>query len=85
LLQGFSAGAELGGVVVYLAEISPPNRRAFYTCWQVGSQQFAVMAASLIGLVLLYTLSTEELARLGLAYSAIDWLCRYSVDVLAAF
>lgn len=65
LLQGFSAGAELGGVVVYLAEISPPNRRAFYTCWQVGSQQFAVMAASIIGLVLLYNMSTEDLHDCG--------------------
>lgn len=65
LLQGFSAGAELGGVVVYLAEISPPNRRAFYTCWQVGSQQFAVMAASIIGLVLLYNMSTEDLHDWG--------------------
>lgn len=65
LLQGFSAGAELGGVVVYLAEIAPPNRRAFYTCWQVGSQQFAVMAASLIGLVLLYTLPTQDLHDWG--------------------
>ncbi len=65
LLQGFSAGAELGGVVVYLAEISPPHRRAFYTCWQVGSQQFAVMTASLVGLVLLYTMSSENLHDWG--------------------
>lgn len=65
LLQGFSAGAELGGVVVYLAEIAPPNRRAFYTCWQAGSQQFAVMTASLVGLALLYTMPTEELHDWG--------------------
>lgn len=65
LLQGFSAGAELGGVVVYLAEIAPPTRRAFYTCWQVGSQQFAVMTASIAGLTLLYWLSPEELRTWG--------------------
>ena len=65
LLQGFSAGAELGGAVVYLAEIAPPNRRAFYTCWQVGSQQFAVMAASIIGLVLLYALTPDEVRSWG--------------------
>lgn len=65
LLQGFSAGAELGGVVVYLAEIAPRNRRAFYTCWQAGSQQFAVMAASIVGLVLLNTMSTEALHDWG--------------------
>lgn len=65
LLQGFSAGAELGGVVVYLAEIAPSNRRAFYTCWQVGSQQFAVMAASIVGIAILQTLSPEQLQSWG--------------------
>ena len=44
LLQGFSAGAELGGVSVYLAEIATPGRRGFYTAWQSGSQQVAVVA-----------------------------------------
>ncbi|SAL66008.1 tricarballylate/proton symporter TcuC [Caballeronia humi] len=65
LLQGFSAGAELGGVVVYLAEIAPPKKRAFYTCWQAGSQQLSVMAASLVGLILLYWLAPNELHAWG--------------------
>src|SRR5438874_5188079 len=30
LLQGFSAGVELGGVSVYLAEIAPPGRKGFF-------------------------------------------------------
>lgn len=38
LLQGFSAGAELGGVSVYLAEIATPGKKGFYTSWQSGSQ-----------------------------------------------
>ena len=29
LVQGFSAGAELGNVSVYLAEIAPPGRKGF--------------------------------------------------------
>ncbi|KAA1014578.1 MFS transporter [Paraburkholderia panacisoli] len=65
LLQGFSAGAELGGVVVYLAEIAPRKRRAFYTCWQAGSQQLSVMAASLIGLCMLYWLAPDALHAWG--------------------
>ena len=65
LVQGFSAGAELGGAVVYLAEIAPPNRRAFYTCWQVGSQQFAVMGASLVGIALFYALTPAEIQSWG--------------------
>jgi MFS transporter, MHS family, citrate/tricarballylate:H+ symporter len=65
LLQGFSAGAELGGVVVYLAEIAPPNRRAFYTCWQVGSQQFAVMTAAIVGITILQSLTPGQIQDWG--------------------
>ena len=30
LIQGFSAGVELGGVSVYLAEIATPGHKGFY-------------------------------------------------------
>ncbi len=46
LLQGFSAGVELGGVSVYLSEIATPGRKGFYTSWQSGSQQVAVVFAA---------------------------------------
>ena len=65
LLQGFSAGAELGGVVVYLAEIAPQGKRAFFTCWQAGSQQVSVMVASLTGLILLFSLAPSDLHAWG--------------------
>jgi metabolite-proton symporter len=52
LLQGFSAGVELGGVSVYLAEIATPGKKGFYVSWQSGSQQVAVMFAALAGVVL---------------------------------
>ena len=38
LLQGFSAGVELGGVSVYLSEIATPGHKGFYVSWQSGSQ-----------------------------------------------
>ncbi len=31
LLQGFGAGAELAGAITYIAEYTPPRRRAFFT------------------------------------------------------
>jgi len=65
LLQGFSAGMELGGVSVYLAEIAPPGRKGFYVSWQSGSQQVAVMFAALVGVVLNSTLSPETMTRWG--------------------
>jgi MFS family permease len=52
LLQGLSAGVELGGVSVYLAEIATPGNRGFYCAWQSASQQVAVMFAALLGVAL---------------------------------
>jgi MHS family citrate/tricarballylate:H+ symporter-like MFS transporter len=52
LLQGFSAGVELGGVSVYLAEISTPGNRGFYTSFQSSSQQVAIFVASILGFIL---------------------------------
>jgi len=52
LLQGLSAGAEFTGVSVYLSEVSTPGRRGLYCCWQSVSNQVAVIAAAVIGVVL---------------------------------
>jgi MFS family permease len=65
LVQGFSAGVELGGVSVYLSEIAPPNRKGFYVAWQSASQQVAVMFAALLGIALTSMLSSGQMARWG--------------------
>ena len=65
LLQGFSAGAELGNVSVYLAEIAPPGRRGFYVSWQSASQQVAVIVAALIGVALTAVMAPAPLAAWG--------------------
>ncbi len=65
LLQGFSAGVELGGVSVYLAEMATPSTKGFYVSWQSGSQQVAIMCAALIGYVLNQVLAPAELAAWG--------------------
>ena len=49
LLQGFSAGAELGGVSIYLSEMATPGHKGFYVAWQSASQQVAIMAAAALG------------------------------------
>lgn len=49
LLQGLSAGVELGGVSVYLSEIATPGRRGFYVSWQSASQQLAIVVSALLG------------------------------------
>jgi MFS transporter, MHS family, citrate/tricarballylate:H+ symporter len=65
LLQGLSAGAELGSVSVYLAEIAPPDKKGFYVSWQSASQQIAVIFAAIIGIILVYTLSPATMAAWG--------------------
>jgi MFS family permease len=65
LLQGFSAGMELGGVSVYLAEIATPGHKGFYVSWQSGSQQVAVMFAALVGVVLSSSLSPAQMLQWG--------------------
>jgi len=46
LLQGFSAGGEVGASTTLLAEYAPANERGFYGSWQLASQGLAVLAAS---------------------------------------
>ncbi|MDB4913310.1 MAG: citA [Gemmatimonadetes bacterium] len=65
LLQGLSAGVELGGVSVYLAEIATPGRRGFFCSWQSASQQLAVVFTALIALVLTGLITTEQMGAWG--------------------
>jgi metabolite-proton symporter len=65
LLQGFSAGAESGGVSVYLAEIAPPGKMGFYVSWQSASQQVAVVFAAVLGVGLGALLTPEQMTSWG--------------------
>ncbi len=65
LIQGFSAGVELGGASVYLAEIAPPGQKGFYVSWQSGSQQIAVIFMALLGALLSITISLDSLFQWG--------------------
>ena len=65
LIQGFSAGVELGGVSVYLSEIATPGHKGFYVSWQSASQQCAVIFAALIGVALNANLTREQMSDFG--------------------
>src|ERR1051325_5035426 len=65
LLQGLSAGVEVGGASVYLAEIATPGRKGFFVSWQSGSQQVAVIFAAFLGLILSRTLRPEQMVGWG--------------------
>lgn len=65
LLQGFSAGVELGGVSIYLFEIAKPGNKGFLTAFQSGSQQVAIFVAAIIGFVLSEMMSPAVVTAWG--------------------
>src|ERR1700742_114823 len=65
LLQGFSAGVELGGVSVYLSEMATPGNKGFYVAWQSASQQVAIMVAAILGYLLSTLLTPADIGAWG--------------------
>ncbi|HEX9464869.1 MAG TPA: tricarballylate/proton symporter TcuC [Alphaproteobacteria bacterium] len=65
LLQGFSAGGEIGGVAVYLSEISTPRNRGFYVSWQPATQQVGVIFAAVLGYSLSVGLGQQAMTEWG--------------------
>ena len=84
LLQGFSAGVELGGVSVYLAEMATPGHKGFYVAWQSASQQVAIVLAAALGFALNEMLSPADAGRLGLAHPVLHRLHDHPVPLRAA-
>ncbi|GBQ92170.1 citrate-proton symporter [Acetobacter nitrogenifigens DSM 23921 = NBRC 105050] len=65
LLQGFSAGVELGSTSVYLAEIATPATKGFVVSFQSASQQVAVAAAAALGVFLSTVIPPESMGAWG--------------------
>src|SRR5579863_2885764 len=65
LIQCFSAGVELGGVSVYLAEIATAGHKGFYVSWQSASQQLAVILAAVLGVFLSSHLTPAQMSAWG--------------------
>src|SRR6266699_6962375 len=65
LLQGFSAGVELGGVSVYLSEMATPGKKGFYASWQSASQQVAIIVSASLGFALNAWLAPAQLDDWG--------------------
>jgi len=65
LLQGFSAGVELGGVSVYLSEMATPGNKGFYVSWQSASQQVAVIVSAALGYGLNHVMHKDVIADWG--------------------
>lgn len=93
LLQGFSAGGEIGGVVCMLVEHAPPRRRFFYASLQQAAQGAGVLMAGCIGLVLNSMFNEQQILDgawriafvFGLLIGPVGWYIRRSVPETLLF
>lgn len=65
MLQGFALGGEVGPNTAFLVEAAPPNRRGFYVSLQFATQNFSILIAGSVGLLLSSTLSPAALSQWG--------------------
>ncbi len=65
LLQGFSAGGEVGASTTLLVEHAPPESRGFFGSWQVASQGLGVALAAFAALVVFATLPQDAAESWG--------------------
>lgn len=65
LIQGFSAGGEIGASTTLLLESAGQHQRGFFLSWQVASQGISSLLGGLCGALLSATLSVEALHAWG--------------------
>ena len=77
LIQGFSAGGEIGGAVSTLVEHAPPARRGLYASFQQLSQGGSTMLSGLVAMTIALTLPPADVAAWG-------WRLAFGVGLLIA-
>lgn len=65
LVQGFSAGGELGASTVYLYEAAPTGKKCSTGSWQLASQGASAIVVGLLGFALASSLSADALKSWG--------------------
>ncbi len=65
MIQGFALGGEVGPNTAFLVEAAPPDRRSFYVSLQFATQNFSILVAGSVGLLLSSTLSASALLAWG--------------------
>jgi len=65
LIQGFSAGGEIGTATAFLVEHAPAERRGLFASFQQATQAAALLCGSLIGAVLTAALTPAALEDWG--------------------
>lgn len=93
LIQGFSAGGEVGGATAFLVEHAPPGRKGYFASWQQASQAAALLLGSIFGAVLTGLLSPAQLEAwgwrvpflFGLIIGPVGWYIRTRTHEPASF
>nr|WP_091911923.1 MFS transporter [Chitinasiproducens palmae] len=88
LLQGFSAGGEMGSASAFLLEFAPAGRKAFYSSWIQSSIAMNIVLGGVIGSFATIVLSHDQLYSwgwripflLGVAIGPIGFYIRRHVD-----
>jgi len=65
VMQGISAGGEVGASTALLIEYAPPHARGFYGSWQFASQGLGSAAGALLSTVLFRVLSADAMITWG--------------------
>jgi MHS family citrate/tricarballylate:H+ symporter-like MFS transporter len=65
LVQGFALGGEVGPSTAYMIEAAPPHRRGLYGAMQYLTQDASITLAGIVGWVLAYNLSDQQLQDWG--------------------
>lgn len=93
VLQGFSAGGEVGGATAFLVEHAPPGRRGEYASWLQASMGVSNLLAAGVATLVAFALSEAQIGSwgwripfiLGLAIAPVGLWMRRSLDETPAF
>ena len=65
MIQGFSLGGEIGSNTAFLLEAAPVEKRGLIVSWQSASQNLALIAGGLVGVLLTAVLPADALDTYG--------------------
>ena len=82
LLQGLSAGGEIGGAVSFLAEHAPPSQRGFFTAWQQASVGLFYILAGIVGYTIANVLTPQQIDAWGWR---IPFVCGLSIAPVGVY
>lgn len=93
ILQGFSAGGEVGGAIATLMENAPEKRRGFYSALQQMSQGSAVMTTGIVGVAMTQLYTQDDIMSgfwriafiFGLLIAPVGFYIRWSIDETPEF